>query len=85
MPLYVLVNACASSAPLTNEQVIRWVSAVVARRAAMLSGVAVAAVLIQTGRAVLGGKSEPKVKEDTIMVGMDGSWVPCLPHFQGCS
>ncbi|KAJ4492791.1 hypothetical protein C8J55DRAFT_485570 [Lentinula edodes] len=38
------------------ECIVRWVCHLVARRAALLSGVAVAAVLIQTGRAgVLGG------------------------------
>ncbi|KAF8826419.1 hypothetical protein HHX47_DHR5000019 [Lentinula edodes] len=41
---------------LRDAAIVRWVCHLVARRAALLSGVAVAAVLIQTGRAgVLGG------------------------------
>jgi hexokinase len=45
----------------------------VARRAALLSGVALAAVLIKTGRAVLQGKGSPPKSKETLMVGVDGS------------
>jgi hexokinase len=45
----------------------------VARRAALLSGVAVATVLIQTGRAVFPGqKGKPTKNEPKIGVGVDG-------------
>jgi hexokinase len=59
----------------------------VARRAALLSGMAVAAVLVQTGRANLPG--EPKVdvkseKEERISVGVDGRYllfsICCIPR-----
>jgi hypothetical protein len=49
----------------------------VARRAALLSGVAVATVLIQTGRAVFPGKGgKPSKNEPKIGVGVDGRQVP---------
>lgn len=48
----------------------------VARRAALLSGVAVATVLIQTGRAVFPGQGgKPTKNEPKIGVGVDGRFV----------
>ena len=56
-------------------KIVRWASALVARRAALLSGVAVAGVMIQTGRATLLGQDAkpPTVGSgDKIIVGVDG-------------
>ncbi|KAJ3861861.1 hypothetical protein EV359DRAFT_46354 [Lentinula novae-zelandiae] len=66
---------------LRDAAIVRWVSHLVARRAALLSGVAVAAVLIQTGRAGqagrdVGGVNETKEEEEeTIAIGVDGRYV----------
>lgn len=62
---------------LSRSQIVRWVCALVARRAALLSGVAVATVLIQTDRASLPGqpKAELKQKNEHIGVGVDGRFV----------
>ncbi|KAJ3885862.1 hypothetical protein GG344DRAFT_58496 [Lentinula edodes] len=76
---------------LRDAAIVRWVCHLVARRAALLSGVAVAAVLIQTGRAgVLGGgegeekeeEGEGKTDEEKIGVGVDGSLIQHYPHFE---
>jgi hexokinase len=62
----------------TSFQIVRWASSLIARRAALLSGVAVATVLIQTGRAVLSGQSgKPTKNEPKIGVGVDGRLVSC--------
>jgi hexokinase len=65
------VRRCAES----PVQVVRWVAALVARRAALLSGVPLAAILVQTGRATLRGGSAPPeaAKGEKIIVGVDGS------------
>lgn len=47
-----------------------WISSLVADRAARLSATAIAAVLVQTGRAQLGGGLVPE--EERISVGVDG-------------
>ncbi|KAF7353104.1 Phosphotransferase [Mycena venus] len=68
---------------LRDAAIVRWASSLVARRAALLSGLAVATVLIQTGRAVLsnqGGK--PTKNEPKIGVGVDGSLIEFYPHFE---
>lgn len=60
---------------LRDAAIVRRVAAMVAGRAAKLSGVAVAATLVQTGRAVLGGGQAPpprKGEEKKIGVGVDG-------------
>ena len=45
----------------------------IARRAALLSGVAIAAVLIQQGYACLVGENKPiKNKHDQLRIGVDG-------------
>ena len=47
----------------------------VARRAAFLSGLAIAAVLLQTGRASFAdedGKFPPRNDTETIVIGVDG-------------
>jgi hexokinase len=56
------------------RQITRWLCSLVARRAAHLSGVAVAAVLIQTGHAVPPGESHQGLKDvnEKIPVGVDG-------------
>jgi hexokinase len=64
------------------SQVVRWTCKLVARRAAHLSGVAVAAILVQTGRAVLGGAENPKnASEQKIAVGVDGRYVVTTEGF----
>lgn len=64
-----------SDVSLRDAAVVRRVVTMVANRAAKLSGSAVAAVLVQTGRAVLGGGKAPppqKGEEKKIGVGVDG-------------
>ena len=55
---------------LHDAAVVRWASSLVANRAARLSGCAVAAVLVQTGRAKLGGGFA--TDEEKISIGVDG-------------
>jgi len=71
---------------LRDAAIVRWACSLVAKRAATLSGVAVAAVLLQTGRAVLAGpdgsfKSIGNLEEH-IKVGVDGSLIEFYPHFE---
>ncbi|KAJ3872449.1 hypothetical protein F5051DRAFT_339339 [Lentinula edodes] len=68
---------------LRDAAIVRWVCHLVARRAALLSGVAVAAVLIQTGRTGNGvSKNGKKTDEEKIGVGVDGSLIQHYPHFE---
>ncbi|KAJ6538972.1 hypothetical protein B0H19DRAFT_960128 [Mycena capillaripes] len=68
---------------LRDAAIVRWASSLVARRAALLSGSAVATVLIQTGRAVLSGQGgKPTKNEPKIGVGVDGSLIQFYPHFE---
>ncbi|EJF63058.1 hypothetical protein DICSQDRAFT_103564 [Dichomitus squalens LYAD-421 SS1] len=65
---------------LRDAAIVRWASSLVADRAAKLSGCAVAAVLVQTGRAKLGGGFA--TDEEKIGVGVDGSLIQFYPNFQ---
>jgi len=68
---------------LRDAEIVRWACHLVARRAALFSGVAVAAVLIQTGRAVLQGEpGTPTVHEERMIVGIDGSLAQHYPNFE---
>ncbi|KAJ3568406.1 hypothetical protein NP233_g5735 [Leucocoprinus birnbaumii] len=69
---------------LKDAAIIRWVCGLVGRRAAQLSGVAVATVLVQTGRAVLPGETGKGLKDpnDKILVGVDGSLIEHYPGFE---
>ena len=58
---------------LRDAAIVRWASALVADRAAKLSACAVATVLVQTGRAKLGGGVVPE--EEHLIVGVDGRYV----------
>ncbi|KAI0356672.1 hypothetical protein OH77DRAFT_1423624 [Trametes cingulata] len=64
---------------LRDAAIVRWASSLVANRAARLSGCAVAAVLVQTGRAKLGGGFT--TEEQRISVGVDGSLIQHYPNF----
>ena len=70
------VNIFQSSinvALLILQQIVRWICSLVARRAALLAGVAVAAVLIETDHATLKGEKTPnKGLNDRLGVGVDG-------------
>ncbi|PPQ66277.1 hypothetical protein CVT26_010961 [Gymnopilus dilepis] len=67
---------------LKDAAIVRWASALVARRAALLSGTAVATVLIQTERATLRGEGQPKKGlNERIGFGVDGSLVEHYPNF----
>lgn len=57
---------------LRDAAILRWAVSLVAGRAAKLSSCAVATVLIQTGRAKLGGGVRPK--EEHVVVGVDGRY-----------
>lgn len=69
-------------------QIVRWTCTLVARRAALLSGVAVAAVLLQTGRANLpdsDGKYAKKGQQDEkIGVGVDGRYAVAFACWRTC-
>ena len=60
----------AEDVSLRDAAIVRWASSLVANRAARLSGCAVAAVLVQTERAKLGGGFT--TDEGKICVGVDG-------------
>ncbi|TFY59827.1 hypothetical protein EVJ58_g5534 [Rhodofomes roseus] len=65
---------------LRDAATVRWAASLVANRAARLSGTALAAVLVQTGHAELGGGTpEPK---GNIIIGVDGSLIQHYPNFQ---
>ncbi|RPD62046.1 hypothetical protein L226DRAFT_77182 [Lentinus tigrinus ALCF2SS1-7] len=64
---------------LHDAAVVRWATSLVANRAARLSGCAVAAVLVQTERAKLGGGFA--TDEEKICVGVDGSLIQHYPNF----
>ncbi|OBZ71860.1 Glucokinase [Grifola frondosa] len=64
---------------LRDAAIVRWVASLVANRAAKLSGCAIAAVLVQTGRAKLGGGFVPP--DERITIGVDGSLIQHYPNF----
>lgn len=73
---------------LKDAAIVRWACTLVAERAAKLSGCAVAAIVIQTGLATLGGNDELKPNEllnesGMIGVGVDGRFVTYLSHGSG--
>lgn len=63
---------------ITDEdtETVRWACKLVARRAARLSAAAVAAVLVQTDHAKIGGGGEGECasgeNEETMVIGVDG-------------
>lgn len=73
---------------LKDAAIVRWACSLVARRAALLSGVAVAAVLLQTGRAALPAAdgSHPAgtehQDEERVNIGVDGSLIEFYPGFE---
>ncbi|KAJ3554795.1 hypothetical protein NM688_g2922 [Phlebia brevispora] len=69
----------AQNVSLRDASIVRWAASLVARRAARLSACSIAAVLIQTERAKLGGGVTPK--EEHIVVGVDGSLIEHYPRF----
>ncbi|EKM59569.1 uncharacterized protein PHACADRAFT_250162 [Phanerochaete carnosa HHB-10118-sp] len=64
---------------LRDAAVFRWATSLVANRAAKLSACAVAAILVQTGRAMLGGGVRPE--EESVIIGVDGSLIEHYPNF----
>ncbi|KAF8911877.1 hypothetical protein CPB85DRAFT_1455140 [Mucidula mucida] len=75
----------SSDVSLRDASIVKWASSLVARRAALLSGVAVATVMIQTGRATFAehSASHPSAKStEHIKVGVDGSLIQFYPHFE---
>lgn len=58
---------------LRDAAIFRWATSLVANRAAKLSACAVATVLVQTGRAKLGGGVKPE--EESVVIGVDGRYV----------
>lgn len=59
-----------------DTDVVRWACQIVATRAAALSATAVAAVLVQTGHAQIGGGFSSGT--ETLKVGVDGRWRACV-------
>ncbi|KAI5894326.1 uncharacterized protein SCHCODRAFT_02624360 [Schizophyllum commune H4-8] len=78
----------ANDVSLRDAAIVRWACALVARRAGLLSGTAVAAVLIQTGRGSLlkgepnGTNGKAAEPEDKFIVGVDGSLIQFYPNFE---
>ncbi|KNZ71716.1 Glucokinase-1 [Termitomyces sp. J132] len=73
------------SAAYTEYQIVRWACSLVARRAALLSGVAVATILFQTGRASFAdkdGKFSNCTDTTRIGVGVDGSLIEHYPNYE---
>ncbi len=64
------LSLASEDVSLRDAAIVRWAASLVANRAAKLSGCAVAAVLVQTGRAKLGGGFA--TEEEKIGVGVDG-------------
>ncbi|KAF8076042.1 hypothetical protein FPV67DRAFT_1664354 [Lyophyllum atratum] len=74
-----------SDVTLKDAAIVRWVCSLVARRAALLSGVAVATVLIQTGRASFpdqDGRFPSRKDNEKIGVGVDGSLIEHYPNYE---
>ncbi|KAG5654669.1 hypothetical protein H0H81_009918 [Sphagnurus paluster] len=70
---------------LGYSQIVRWACSLVARRAALLSGVAVATILLQTGRAAFAGEDgefPTSTSTEKIGVGVDGSLIEHYPNFE---
>lgn len=67
------LNLEPENVSLRDAAIVRWAVSLVADRAAKLSSCAVATVLIQTGRAKLGGGVVPE--EEHVIVGVDGRYV----------
>lgn len=82
----VLVRELGFQSPedvtLRDAAIVRWACALVAERAAKLSSCAVAAVLVQTGYAKLGGGVVEGADKTRIGVGVDGSLIQHYPRFQ---
>ena len=75
----------AEAVSLRDAAIVRRVVAMVAGRAAKLSGAAIAATMVQTERAVLGGGPPPPAKkgeETRIGVGVDGSLIQFYPNYE---
>lgn len=75
------VGFASEDVSLQDAAIVRWACALVAQRAAKLSGCAVATVLAQTGYAKLGGSDSPG-GPDKIGVGVDGSLIQHYPNFE---
>ncbi|CAL1702029.1 unnamed protein product [Somion occarium] len=69
----------AADVTLRDAAIVHWTSCLVANRAAKLSGCAIAAVLVQTEKAKLGGGFVPK--DEKITIGVDGSLIEHYPNF----
>ncbi|TRM68496.1 hypothetical protein BD626DRAFT_481894 [Schizophyllum amplum] len=72
---------------LRDAAIVQWACALVARRAGLLSGTAIAAVLIQTGKATLhtteaNGVNDAKATDEKFVVGVDGSLIQFYPNFE---
>ncbi|KZP07136.1 hypothetical protein FIBSPDRAFT_914553 [Athelia psychrophila] len=75
----------AEAVSLRDAAIVRRVVTMVAGRAAKLSGAAIAATMVQTDRAVLGGGAPPparKGEETRIGVGVDGSLIQFYPNYE---
>ncbi|KAF9569461.1 hexokinase [Agrocybe pediades] len=67
---------------IKDAAIVRWICSLVAKRAALLSGVAVATVLIQTEQATMKGERQPtRGLNQRLGVGVDGSLVEHYPNF----
>lgn len=79
------LNLPTEAVTLRDAAIVRRVVSMVAGRAAKLSGAAIAATMVQTERAVLGGGTPPparKGEETRIGVGVDGSLIQFYPNYE---
>lgn len=70
---------------LRDAAIVRWACAIVAHRAAYLSGVAIAAVLFQTNNASFvddDGRFPPRNDVRNLNIGLDGSLIEHYPKFE---
>jgi hexokinase len=73
---------------ITDAAIVRWACSLVARRAALMSGIAVATTLIQTGYAFLqdgvsqSGQLKASSDDERISVGVDGSLIEHYPNYE---
>ncbi|KIY72875.1 hexokinase [Cylindrobasidium torrendii FP15055 ss-10] len=79
------MGVSADHVSLRDASIVKWICSLVAKRAARLSSVAVAATMLQTGRATLvkGDTSHPSATStEEIKIGVDGSLIQFYPHFE---
>lgn len=71
-----------SAASIEDAEAVRLICGAVGKRAARLAAVAIAAIVIQSGRLGTSSAGGPEGEEDVVDVGVDGSLVEFYPGFE---